>query len=85
MTLLLIYFKICDIKKKRYTVDLVIFACFNFRKFLILGLFEKFIIRKFSFFSSRASIKIIFHEVLEFANLSENLNLANITRSTVVE
>ena len=34
------------------TVDLVIFACLNFREFLILRLFTKFRIREFSFFSS---------------------------------
>ena len=28
-----------------YTVDLVIFACLNFREFIILGLFTKFRIR----------------------------------------
>ena len=33
----------------RTTVDLVIFACLNFREFLILGLFTKFRIREFSF------------------------------------
>ena len=31
------------------TVALVIFACLNFRKYLILGLFTKFRIREFSF------------------------------------
>ena len=31
-----------------YTVDLVIFACLNFREILILGFFTKFRIRKFS-------------------------------------
>ena len=41
-----------------YTVDLVIFACLNFREFLILGLFTKLWIRRY-FFSS-AIIVIIF-------------------------
>ena len=31
-----------------YTVDLVIFACLNFRKFVIFGLFVKSTIRKLS-------------------------------------
>ena len=43
-----------------YTVDLVIFVCFNFRKFLILRLFTKFRIREFSFLFSGAIIIIIF-------------------------
>ena len=43
---------------RNYTVDLVIFACFNFRKFLILGLFTKFRIREFKFFFSCAIIII---------------------------
>ena len=30
-----------------YTVDLVIFACLNFREFLILGLFTKLGIRRY--------------------------------------
>ena len=42
----------------KYTVDMVIFACLNFRKFLILELFTKFRTREFSFFFSNA-IKII--------------------------
>ena len=33
------------------TVYLVIFACLNLREFLILGLFTKFRIQEFSFFS----------------------------------
>ena len=41
------------------SVDLVIFACSNFREFLILGLFTKFTIREFSFFFSSAIIIII--------------------------
>ena len=42
-----------------YTVDLVIFACLNFREFLILGLYKKFRIREFSFLFSSAIIIII--------------------------
>ena len=34
-----------------YAVDLVIFACFNFREFLILGLFMNIRIRNFHFSS----------------------------------
>ena len=41
------------------TEDLVIFACFNFREFLILGLHTKFRIREFSI------IKIIFARFLK--------------------
>ena len=37
-------------KKYGCTVDLVILACFNFREFIILGLFTKFRIREFSSF-----------------------------------
>ena len=47
-----------------YSVDLVIFACLNFRKFLILGLFAKLSIREFSFFFSSAIIIIIFARFL---------------------
>ena len=42
------------------TVDLVIFACLNFREFLILWFFTKFRISEFSFFFSSAFIIIIF-------------------------
>ena len=41
------------------TVDLEIFACLNFREFLIFGLFTKFRIREFSFFFSSAIMIII--------------------------
>ena len=47
-----------------YTVDLVIFACLNFREFLILRLFTKFRIREFSFFFSGSNIMIIFARFL---------------------
>ena len=40
------------------TVNLIIFACYNFHLFLILGLFTKFIIREFLFFFSNAIINI---------------------------
>ena len=46
------------------TVDLVIFACYNFREFLILGLFTKLRIHEFSFFISSAIIIIIFTRFL---------------------
>ena len=46
------------------TVDLVIFACLNFREFLILGLFPKFRIREFSSFLNSAFIIIIFGRYL---------------------
>ena len=57
------------------TVDLVIFACLNFRKFLILGLFTKFRIREFSFFFSSAIMKNNFHDILEIANLCSSRKL----------
>ena len=43
----------------RATVDLLIFACLNFREFLILWLFKKFRISEFSFFLSTCSAIII--------------------------
>ena len=43
-----------------YTVDLVIFACVNFRQFPIFGFLTGLRIRKFPFFFSSAIIKIIF-------------------------
>ena len=47
------------LRKIRYTVDLVIFACLNFREFLILGLFTKFRMRELIFiFSSDITIII---------------------------
>ena len=46
------------------TVDLAIFACLNFREFLILGLFTNFRIREFSFLLSSAIIIIIFAKFL---------------------
>ena len=46
------------------TVNLVIFACFNFREFPILGLFTKFRIRDFSFVLRGAIIKINFARFL---------------------
>ena len=46
------------------TVDLVIFACVNFREFLLLGLFTKFRTREFLFFLSSTIIIIIFEEFL---------------------
>ena len=56
-----------------YTVDLVIFACLNFREFLILGLFTKFRIREFTFFFSNAITRIIVVSLLnpEFALLAK--------------
>ena len=68
------------------TVDLVIFACLNFREFRILALFTKFRIREFFFIS--AIIIIIFSKFLNsricpLREIRENQNLANITRSTV--
>ena len=54
-----------------HTVDLVIFACLNFQEFLILRLFTKFRIRKFSYFFSHVSRAINynnnFREIFEFA------------------
>ena len=46
------------------TVDLVIFACLDFREFLILRLFAELRIREFSFFFSNAIIVIIFARFL---------------------
>ena len=60
------FFHNCE---KSNTVDLVIFACLNFREFLIWGLFTKFRIREF-FFSS-AIIIIIF---VRFLNLPSSRN-----------
>ena len=42
---------------KLYTVDRVIFACLNFSKCLILGLFTEFKIREFTFFFSIALLE----------------------------
>ena len=75
-------------ERKRYTVDLVIFACLNFREFLFLRLFTKFRIRDCSFFFSSAILKIIFASFLSSRicpprEIRENKKLANITRSTV--
>ena len=77
-----------DISEESHTVDLVIFACLNFREFLIWELFTKFRIREFLFFFSSAIITIIFARFLNSRiclprEIRENLNLANITRSTV--
>ena len=74
---------------KSTTVDLVIFACLNFREFLILWLFTKFIIPKFAFFCSSVIIIIIFVRFLNSRiclphKSRENQDLANITRSTVL-
>ena len=68
---------------------LVIFACLNFREFLILWLFTKFIIPEFSFFCSSVIIIIIFVRFLNSRiclphESRENQDLANITRSTVL-
>ena len=49
---------VTGIQEYNTTVDLVIFACSNFREFLILGLFSFTKFRIFSFFFS-SSIKII--------------------------
>ena len=39
---------VLDIRRRPLvTVDLVIFACVNFREFLILGFFTKFRVREF--------------------------------------
>ena len=57
-----------------YTVDPVIFACFNIGEFLILGLFTKFRIREFSFFSSSVIIIKKIGEILEFTILSASQN-----------
>ena len=70
------------------TVVLVIFACLNFREFQILGLITMFRIRDFLFFFNGAIIRIIFARFFNSriclpCELRENLNPANITRSTV--
>ena len=46
------------------SVNLIIFACLNFREFLILGLLTKFRIREFPFFFCSAIIIIIFARFL---------------------
>ena len=48
----------------KHTEDMVIFACFNFREFLISGFFTKFRIREFLFLFSSAIMKIIFARFL---------------------
>ena len=73
-----------------HTIDLVIFACLNFRKFPIFLLFTKFRIRDFSFFFSKAIIIIIFEKFLNLRicpprEIRENYYLANIARCTVIE
>ena len=59
---------------KLYTVDLVIFACFIFREFLIFGLFTMFRIREFSFFLEYRYYNKKNRTILEFANLSSSRN-----------
>ena len=67
-----------------YIVDLVIFACLNFREILILEIFTEIRIPEFTFFFSSAIIILIFARFLNSRNgIRENNNLANITRSTV--
>ena len=57
----------------QYSVDLVIFACLNFREFMILGLFTKFRIREFSIFFSSAIVLIISWDswIREFVHLAK--------------
>ena len=68
-------------------VHVLIFACLNFRGFLILGLFTKLKIREFSFFFSSAIIIIIFVTFFNLSSLqnSRKLKSPNITRSTVYQ
>ena len=47
-----------------YTVDLVIFACLNFRELQIVELFTKLRFREFSFFFGSAIILITFASFL---------------------
>ena len=50
----------------KHTEDMVIFACLNFREFLISGFFTKFRIREFSFLFSSAIMNITRSAVLLF-------------------
>ena len=50
------------------SVDLVIFACLDFREFLILGFFTKFSFANFHF-SLVALFTNNFRDILDFANL----------------
>ena len=59
---------------KKKTVDLVIFACLDYREFVILGLFTKFRTRKLSISMIGSTIIIIFREILIFANSSFSRN-----------
>ena len=54
----------------RYTVDLVIFACLDFREFVVLGLFTRSRIRKLSISMIGSDHNDNFHEILKFTNLS---------------
>ena len=55
--------------RANYTVDLVIYARLNFREFLILELFTKFIIREFSFFLSSSILIALLKLQLRYFNI----------------
>ena len=52
------------------TVDLVIFACLEFREFVVLGLFTNHIIRELWISMIGSAHNNNFREILNFANLS---------------
>ena len=54
------------------TVDLIIFACLNFREFVILVLFTKSIIRELSILMIGSAHNNNFCEIIKFASLSSS-------------
>ena len=56
------------------TVDLVIFACLDFREFVIFGLFTKSRIRELSISMIGSAYNKNFCEIPKFANLSSSRN-----------
>ena len=51
-------------------VDLAIFACLDFRKFVVMGLFTKSRIRELSFSMLGSAHNINFREILKFVQLA---------------
>ena len=64
-----------------YTADLVIFACVNFREFLILRIFTKFRIHEFSLVESSAVI--IFMAVITFQFFCCNQDIVRLTARVI--
>ena len=67
-----------------HTVDLVIFACLDFRKFVFF--FNEVLNLQIINFNDTSAHKKIYCKILKFANLrnSQNLKHRDITRSTVL-